>query len=242
MKVVVIYGVEHKGSTYNIAQLFLREIDLGMEGNKVTEFFLPKDMPKFCCGCGNCFMKGEELCPHYEMIKPITDAMDEADLLIFDSPVYVYHTTGQMKTLLDHFGYRWMVHRPSKTMFSKVALVISTAAGAGMKSTNKDITDSLSFWGVGKIYTYGKAVAAVNWQGVSDKNKGTIESEIKKLSIKVAKSCNRVSPSLKVRLLFYAMRFAHKHYEINVIDRKYWKTQGWLGKNRPWHRKNEVSF
>lgn len=44
-----------------------------------------------------------------------------------------------------------------------MALVISTAAGGGMKSTNKDIMDSLNFWGVGKIFTYGKAVTAVNW-------------------------------------------------------------------------------
>ena len=55
-------------------------------------------------------------------------------------------------------------------MFSKRAVVISTAAGAGMKSTNKDMADSLSFWGVPKIYKIGFGVHAVSWKEVSDKN------------------------------------------------------------------------
>lgn len=62
--------------------------------------------------------------------------------MIFESPVYVYHVTGSMKAFLDHYGYRWMLHRPEESMFHKQAVCISTAAGAGMKSTNKDMADS----------------------------------------------------------------------------------------------------
>ena len=62
-------------------------------GGEVTEFFLPRDFGEFCCGCTNCFMKGEEKCPHYEKLDPITKAVDEADVLILTSPVYVYHCT-----------------------------------------------------------------------------------------------------------------------------------------------------
>lgn len=54
-----------------------------------------------------------------------------------------------MKAFLDHYGYRWMVHRPEESMFRKQGVCISTAAGAGLKSTNKDMADSLFFWGVG---------------------------------------------------------------------------------------------
>ncbi len=63
-------------------------------------------------------------------------AMDEADVIILASPVYVYHSTGAMKAFLDHYGYRWMVHSPEESMFKKQGVCISTAAGAGMKSTN----------------------------------------------------------------------------------------------------------
>ena len=37
-----------------------------------------------------------------------------------------------MKAWLDHYGWRWIVHRPEEKMFSKRGVVISTAAGAGM--------------------------------------------------------------------------------------------------------------
>ena len=87
MKITVINGQNHKGTTY---------------------------FGEFCCGCNNCFGKSEMLCPHYEKLRPITEAIDRADVLIFTSPVYVYHCTGAMKSFLDHYGWRWMVHRPEE--------------------------------------------------------------------------------------------------------------------------------
>jgi multimeric flavodoxin WrbA len=232
MNIVAIYGTEHKGSTYNISQMFLRKVKT--ETSEIKEFFLPKDMPHFCRGCGLCFGKGEGDCPHYKEISPIKEAIEKADLLLFASPVYVYHTTGQMKTLLDHFGYQWMPHRPNPPMFSKMALVVTTAAGAGMKSTSKDITDSLSFWGVGKIFKFGKAVAAINWEGVSGKKKEEIEKQTDKLALKIIKKSSKVNPSLKVKFLFYVMRIMQKKLTINPVDKEYWEKQGWLGSKRPW--------
>lgn len=232
MKITLIYGTERKGSTYNIAQLFLNR--LRDEKSDVTEIFLPKDMPHFCKGCSMCFMKGEEYCPDYEQVNKIRIALEKADLLIFASPVYVYHTTGQMKALLDHFGYQWMVHRPNKAMFGKIALVISTAAGAGMKSTNKDIADSLTFWGIARIFRYGKGVAAIDWNSVSDDKKSAIYKDVDKISSKIIKKFKNVTPSIKVKALFYAMRIAQKRGGFNKTDVEYWKEQGWLGSLRPW--------
>lgn len=232
MKITLIYGTERKGSTYNIAQLFLNR--LRDEKSDVTEIFLPKDMPHFCKGCSMCFMKGEEYCPDYEQVNKIRIALEKADLLIFASPVYVYHTTGQMKALLDHFGYQWMVHRPNKAMFGKIALVISAAAGAGMKSTNKDIADSLTFWGIARIFRYGKGVAAIDWNSVSDDKKSAIYKDVDKISSKIIKKFKNVTPSIKVKALFYAMRIAQKRGGFNKTDVEYWKEQGWLGSLRPW--------
>ena len=60
--------------------------------------------------------------------------MLEADLLVFASPAYVFHATGAMKTLLDHFGYRWMPHCPAKERFGKRAIIITQCLGTGGKS------------------------------------------------------------------------------------------------------------
>ena len=134
MKTVIIHGQSHNGSTYHIARMLTDKI-----GGEITEFFLPRDFGEFCCGCTRCFTESEKKCPHYKKLAPITQAIDEADVIILASPVYVYHATGAMKAFLDHYGWRWMVHRPEEKMFKKQGVCISTAAGGGMKSTN-DIT------------------------------------------------------------------------------------------------------
>lgn len=44
--------------------------------------FSAKRFWEFCIGCTQCFRKSETLCPHYEKINPLTEALDEADVLI----------------------------------------------------------------------------------------------------------------------------------------------------------------
>ena len=232
MKITIIYGTQRKSksSTYNIAQQFIAQLS---EGDSASEFFLPKSMPNFCRGCWQCFTDFTK-CPDYEYLDPIIEAMRDADLLIFTAPVYVYHVPGQVKAFLDHFGYRWMPHQPMKEMFSKQALLISTAAGAGTKSTLKDLKDSMTFWGVAHIHSYGKNTNAADWDDVSEKKKLQFQKDIKIISAKIKAKSRNVKPSLKVRGLFYAMRFMQKKFHFNPADVQYWKAKGWLDKKRPW--------
>lgn len=228
MKTVIIHGQSHQGSTYQIAHTLGEKL-----GGECKEFFLPREFDKFCVGCNQCFMKGEENCPHYEALLPLTKAMDEADVIILASPVYVYHATGAMKAFLDHYGYRWMVHRPEASMFRKQGVCISTAAGAGLRSTNKDMADSLFFWGAGKIYRYGKAVGAIEWKGVNEKKRASIEKATDALANKIRKRYGRVKPGIKTRVWFFAMHLMQRK-GFNEADVRYWKEKGWTGNKRPW--------
>lgn len=228
MKITIIHGQSHKGSTYHIARILSKKLK-----GEVTEFFLPKDFDSFCVGCTACFGKSETLCPHYEKLKPITKAIDNADVIILASPVYVYHVTGAMKTFLDHYGYRWMVHRPEEKMFRKQAVCISTAAGGGMKSTNKDMADSTFFWGIAKTYKYGIGVRAVSWDKVSDKKKNDIEKKTTTLARKIKKNYGNVKPSIKTKVFFCIMRLVQKK-GWNEADKNYWYEKGWTDKKYPW--------
>ncbi|MDO4860267.1 MAG: NAD(P)H-dependent oxidoreductase [Bacillota bacterium] len=228
MKTVIIHGQSHEGSTCHIARNLAGKI-----GGEMTEFFLPRDFGEFCVGCTRCFMENEALCPHYDKLRPITEAMDAADVIILASPVYVYHATGAMKAFLDHYGYRWMVHRPEETMFRKQGVVISTAAGAGTKTTNKDMADSLTFWGVGKIFKYGCAVAATSWDHIDPQKKNGIEQQTAKIADRIRSNHGRVKPGLKAKGLFYIMRLYQKKGH-NRKDKDYWLEKGWMGKRRPW--------
>lgn len=231
MKIVMIHGQSHKGSTYQIGKKLADKL-----GGEVTEFFLPRDFGEFCTGCTSCFMKAETECPHSEKLRPLTEAMDGADVLILTSPVYVYHTTGSMKAFLDHYGYRWMVHRPEERMFRKQAVCITTAAGAGMKSTLKDMADSLFFWGVPKIYRYGQAVRATSYAHISGKIKQKIERRTNVLSSRIKKNNGKVKAGIKTRGFFLIMRLAHKN-GFNEADDAYWREKGWLDRKRPWKMK-----
>ncbi len=229
MKIVIIHGQNHKGSTYHIAHGLAEKI-----GGEITEFFLPRDFGEFCVGCTMCFSETEKKCPHYSSISPITEAMDKADVIILASPVYVYHATGAMKAFLDHYGYRWMVHCPEESMFKKQGVCISTAAGAGLGPTNKDMADSLFFWGIAKIYKYGKAVAAVDWNSVSEKKKRSIDKAISSIAKKIIKRNGKIKPGLKTRGMFFIMHLVQRKGLFNPKDVKYWKEKGWTGSKRPW--------
>ena len=234
MKVLLINGQNHKGSTYHIGRILAEKL---ASPEDINEIFLPRDMSHFCCGCTRCFMEGESLCPHYEETRPLTEQMDAADVLIFTSPVYVFHATGSMKAFLDHYGYRWIVHRPEAKMFHKQAVVISTAAGGGMKPTCKDIADSCFFWGIAKTYRYGVAVHAIKWSEVSAKKRQQIEKRTVQLAAKIKARSGRVKPSLKTKGLFCAMSIAQKR-GFNPADKAYWEEKGWSTKGRrPWKEK-----
>ena len=228
MKITIIHGQSHQGSTCHIARALAEKL-----GGEVTEFFLPRDFGEFCVGCTACFMASETKCPHYEKLAPITKAIDEADVLILASPVYVYHATGAMKALLDHYGWRWMVHRPEGRMFSKQAVCISTAAGAGMKSANKDMAHSTFWWGVAKTYQLGAAVYETSWERVAEKKKQKIDRKLDKLAGKLRAGQGRVKPGIKTRVVFRVMGMAQKR-GWNPADAEYWKENGWTGKVRPW--------
>ena len=228
MKIVIIHGQDHKGSTYHIAHELAEKT-----GGEITEFFLPGDFGDFCRGCNECFAKGGEFCPHSGRLAPITAALDAADVVILASPVYVFHATGAMKAFLDHCGFRWMVHRPEGSMFRKQGVCICTAAGAGVKSTLKDMADSLFFWGVARIYKYGTAVRAVNWEGVGKKKKDAIDKATSKLARKLVRRNGKVKPGLKTRCFFYVMHFIQRK-GFGPKDAEYWKEKGWTGSKRPW--------
>ncbi len=237
MKIVVINGCEKKGITYKLKEIFLESFK---ERAEITEFYLPKDCPNFCAGCTVCFLQDEKKCKDASYVQVIEKAMLDADLLVFTTPAYVFHTTGAMKSMLDHFGYRWMPHRPAKEMFQKRAVVISQCLGAGGKSAAKDIADSLSWWGVSDIRIRSfKVLSDINWNKIPEKKRESMTSSLKKLASQMLKVNYSKAPhtKLSVKLKFLAVRMMQSglgKQDPDYTDYKYWKENGWLDQVRPW--------
>ncbi len=236
MKIVIIHGQSHKGTSYHVGRILIDQFGTGED---ITEFFLPKDMPHFCIGCYQC-LKSMDKCPHYEWVKPITQSMDEADLLVFTTPVYCLRTTGSMKALLDHLFVQWISHRPKEIMYYKRAVVIASGAGAGMKEAAKDIETSLKFWGISDIRIYKVRSMAMSWDGVKDENKEKIEHDMKVMADKFGAAGNPTRVSLSRKVMFLLMRKMQlAGWGSGPEDKAHWEEKGWLGKNRPW--KNSVA-
>ncbi|MBU5426233.1 NAD(P)H-dependent oxidoreductase [Tissierella pigra] len=232
MKITVIHGQSHKGSTYNITKQIIDKI---LDTNKeIYEYFMPRDTPNYCIGCYNCFNESENSCPQAEKVQKIVKSMEISDIIVIDSPTYCFEMTGQLKTLFDHFGYMWLSHRPKQVMFNKVGIVISTAAGAGARKVTKALAQQMFWLGIPKVFQYSKNVSASNWEMVPNKVKKSIEHDISKLSTKVQSKVGKVSPNFRLKFIFIIMGMMQKSNNWNKVDQNYWKENGWLDKKRPW--------
>lgn len=232
MKIVLIYGQNHKGSSYHIGRMIADKI----KGEKeINEFFLPKDLNHFCTGCYNC-IDDDSRCPFYAEKFRIMEAVQQADLLIFTTPTYCMRASAPMKAFIDLTFTYWMVHRPRECMFDKKAVIVSTAAGMGTGTAIKDIATALEYWGVPSIRKYGISVQASNWGMVSEKNKTKIEKDTDKIADKLSDNC-KPRVGAKTKILFNIMRMMQKNdWGSSPAEKEYWQEKGWLDSERPWKK------
>ena len=147
MKCLIIHASYRKGNTYQVSKL----LKSYMQTNghvEYEELFLSKLNLPFCIGCNRCFLKGEDVCPHRSIIQPIVEKIIHCDGLIIATPTYSLQVPGLLKCWLDHMSYHF--HRPS--FFNKKALVITTTAGGGAKSTGRYIKKVLECWGINHVH------------------------------------------------------------------------------------------
>ena len=229
MKIVMLNGQNHQGSTYHIG----RKIADGIAGeNEITEFFFPRDLEHFCLGCYRC-IEDRAACPFWEEKQKIIAAIDAADVLIVTTPTYCMHVSAPLKAFIDLTFDYWMAHRPMESMFRKRAVIVSTAAGAGTKSAMKDVQDALVYLGVPKIVKYGLAAQAMRWEQVSEKKKARIDKATAKIARKLAAKRPRVG--IKTRFMFFLMGKMHKKgWNSSPVETEYWKERGWLDGKKPW--------
>lgn len=221
MNIALIRATKRKNSsTYNGAQYFISKLK---NVGEVYEFTLPDDMPHICRGCYACLRGNEDKCGGSEYLKPINEAIAKSDLIIFCNPVWCFHTSGQIKSFLDHYGYRWLVHRPNFDMQNKQAVIITTAGGGGLKSAVKDVKDSMDYWGVARTYCVTQSVWGYFWNDMPEKFKKTFQKKLEKTAEKVMKHAKNLKPTFKVKSMYKMFEKLHKNDKMWEIDNEYWK-------------------
>lgn len=231
MNITMIHGQSHKGTSYHMGELFIRNLTGEV---KVNEFFLPHDMPEFCCGCYQCIEGSMANCPHYGKVRMISKAMEEAELLIFTTPVYCMRGTAAMKSLMEHHFVWWMNHRPMENMFSKKAVILAAGAGGGMGKAVNDIKTNLDNWGISAIWTYSFVSGAMYRKDVKEKKLKKLEQDMAALVVKVHNGKAGVRAGQKFH--FLCMRYMQRMNWGVPQDKAYWEQRGWLGAARPWKK------
>lgn len=230
MKITVINGNMRKESNYNCQKLIVDNISKYRK-TEVAEFFMPKDCPELCRGCFACILTGEKNCPDYKKINIILETILNSDVVILASPVYAMDVSGGLKSFLDHLCFMWLVHRPNPLMFNKIGVTVSTAAGGGTGHTTKTMRYSLNFWGVKRIFSFKKNVAAAKWRDVSAKNKEKINKNAIKIANKIIKAYDNIEKIHKPmfrKFFFFIMKGMMKKNDYNLYDRNYWIEKGWI--------------
>jgi multimeric flavodoxin WrbA len=242
MKILAVLGSPHKGNTLALTQRF--ETELKKHGEVDFEYLHLKDANiQPCRGCFQCFVQGEDRCPIKDDDKPeIARKLDEADGVVFVTPVYSMHVSYLFKLFLDRFAYHG--HRPS--FFGKYAVMLAATGGMGLDETLKYMKDWFDAWGFEVVDTLGYIAPP---RGTKYKALG----ERKDRTQEVARALFRAITDKKPRKLSFN---DHIHFAIlsticrrfetmSPADYAFGKQQGWFEPGRKYftdHAKSNFLF
>ena len=101
MKVLAVNGSPRitKSTTYRILSPLLEGMQAA--GAETELVHLAKLNIKHCLGCYNCWTKTPGQCIQKDDMAGLLPKMNEADLIVYGTPLYVFNVTGLMKDFLD---------------------------------------------------------------------------------------------------------------------------------------------
>jgi multimeric flavodoxin WrbA len=234
IKVLAIMGSPHKGNSLEITQRI--EKKLAQHGDVDFEYVHLKDMDlQPCKGCFVCFIKGEDRCPLKDDLKIVRQKMEEADGVIFVTPVYSMHVSYLMKQFIDRLAYN--LHRPR--YFDKYALVVAVTGNLGLGPTLKylkDVADGMGFDCVGQL-GYLAAPKNTPLRTISARKDRTDEVLAKFHRAIVEKRPRRLT--FTDHLGFRLMQASYARLEtMSPTDYRHWKERGWLEKETRYFHDN----
>ncbi len=127
-------------------------IDKLLEKNRAIEYslFTAGDVNiQSCTGCWSCMTHGQCPLDKKDDMAFLKEEMMGSDLIIWGSPVYALHVSGQMKTFLDRLVNWYHTLR----LAGKSGVTVSTTAGSGLEEVHQYLRLLLSVSGVKTIYS-----------------------------------------------------------------------------------------
>lgn len=131
MKIVSINASPNKLGSTSILLKTVEE-ELAKLDHTVTRFDLYDYTYKGCTACFSCSKPETNYCSQQDDLIPILKKLDESDCLLFGSPVYIGHITGEGKSFIDRL-YSFMVTSERAKNFKKKVFSFVITQGAELK-------------------------------------------------------------------------------------------------------------
>jgi len=200
---------------------------------KVTSLNLSTKNIKSCLGCRKCFDKGEMNCPLKDDLLEIVNLINNNDIVIFGTPIYVEDVNGILKNFIDRMAYN--SHRPQ--FFKNKAYVITTSGVGSSNHGVQTLMRALQSWAF-NVVGYKKYIAGanINKEIFLSNNGIIIEQEVNKI-LQHNNKTNIIS------LLYFKVQqnFYLTNSDKDTYDYLYWLKNGLLDKNSNYYYAMKVN-
>lgn len=199
-------------------------------GADIEKVFLSDMDLKICKGCHVCVMRGEKFCPLKDSRDFLFQKMNEADGIIFATPVYCMQVSTLMKVFIDHFAFLW--HRPR--LFHKKVMVACVGAGAGpvAKPALDYMELNASRWGMDVVSRIGVLRFDTPMSGKATEGQMKSIANASRLFAEAVAGDVTRSPSLTNLFWFNIWKqSALGGKKKKSEDYLYWEARGWLHKD-----------
>ena len=148
--IVVITGSPRKGANSDLlADAFIKGAI--SSGNTVTKFEAAGSGVKGCIACGRCYSNGKA-CPNDGAFSEFAPYLENADVVVLDTPLYWFTFSSQIKAVIDKFHA--LMHKRKEKIKNKDTMLFCVA------ETDEDV----DFEGI--IRTYELMNAYLEWNEV----------------------------------------------------------------------------
>lgn len=230
-KILVLMGSPRKGNTFRACEEFGKFLQETCPAE--FEYVWLKDARITpCTGCFVCFPHGEEKCPNRDDdVRIIRQKMEDADGVIFASPVYSANISGQMKIFIDRISYTG--HRPR--FFGRKAFILSTTGMFGAGDVVKYLRTLAWAWG---FEVAGQAALVTPNPPVPparvEQNTAILRKESAGFSAALLRTIPR-RPSFSEVIYYFGLKGMMATLErVSPADYRYWKERGLLLPETRW--------
>ena len=120
-KIVILNGAGKKnGNTAALIEAF--KTGAKESGNEVKEFYLHSMNIKGCLDCQGCARKptgDPQPCVQKDDMQAIYPLVQEADMIVFASPIYYFTLSAQLEAVIQRF---YAINHPAKAKYSALLL------------------------------------------------------------------------------------------------------------------------